>query len=303
MLKASNIFIVLNVLLFVALAFAGSWYNDNQMLIAVLLVVVFGIPHGAVDHILFMETNKANPIRFYVFYLSLISVILGLWLAFPTLSLVFFLFLSAYHFGQSQFSRFSNLSKASTLIIYASWGMSILSGLAYYNYEELYQLLSSSQDLNILLEVFQPQILFVSLLMSSLCFIVAFTYNLNAFTQKRFLIELGLFMLIHVCFYFHSLLLGFSLYFATLHSIQVLKEEYGFLSKKIIHFNLRSFLLKLIPYTLLSVIGIVIVLGLSHLEIIPLSKTLVIFMAVSALTLPHSMVMENFYQSKFHKAS
>ena len=302
MLKSSNLFIALNAILFIALAFGGGWYEDNQMYIAVLLIVLFGIPHGAVDHILFMENTKTDSRRFYVFYLSLICLILVLWLVFPILSLVFFLLLSAYHFGQSQFIRYSDLPRVSALVIYSSWGVSILSGLSLYNSDELKQILSSSSDMSGLLSVFQPRLLIVVLSISSLCFLLTFAYYKKAFSKRRFVIELLLFAFIHVCFYYHSLL-GFSVYFATLHSFQVLKEEYVFLSKRITHFNFRSFLFKLIPYTLLSLVGIVLMLGLSHLEFIPLSKTLLIFMSISALTLPHSMVMENFYLSTINKKS
>lgn len=299
MLKSSKIFIGLNALLLIGLTMSGSWYIEYQFYIALILVILLGIPHGAVDHILFIKNTKSNTLKFYGFYLSFIVSILVLWLILPLWSMVFFLVISAYHFGQSQFSKFSLLIANTRAFLYASWGVSILSGLSLYNYEELSQLFTSSADIEGLMKLFEPSILTVVLISSSLCFFFLLIMNYRAFSKKQFGIEVLLFILIHISFYFHSLLLGFSLYFATLHSFQVLKEEYAFLFSKSKNFNFSLFLSKLIPYTIVSLIGIALLLSLSHFEIIPLSKTLLIFMSVSALTLPHSMVMENFYASVF----
>ncbi len=299
MFKPSKIFIVLNALLLAGLSLSGAWYLEYQFYLAVILVVLFGIPHGAIDHILFVKNTKSNYLRFYGLYLSLIALIFVLWLLIPLTSMVFFLVISAYHFGQSQFSKYTLVTKKARAILYISWGVSILSGLSFYNYNELAELFTSSTDIVNLLELFQPQALIVVLFLSSICFFVVLAYNYKAFSIKQLGLEFILFLLIHLCFYFHSLLLGFSLYFATLHSFQVLKEEYKFLNSKVKYLNMASFLTKLLPYTIISLVGITVMLCLSHYQIIPFSKTLLIFMSISALTLPHSMVMENFYSTLF----
>lgn len=295
MLSPPRIFLFLNVVLLLVSSLAGSIPVSVQLVIAVVLIGLIGIPHGAIDHVLFIDITKAKPSFFYTFYFVLIGVIISVWLFFPIIGMFLFLVLSAYHFGQSQFNGYSNLSRKVRLYLYLSWGISILSALSLYNHEEIFSICSTSKDLRPLLLVFQPSILLVVLIFSTLSFFTILFLNYKAFSKKKVVVELGIFVLIHLTFYAHSILIGFSIYFATLHSLKVLYEEYAFLKSKQAHFNVTSFLSILMPYTLISLIGIMLLFGLSHFGVIDTSKTLLIFIAISALTLPHSVVMENFY--------
>jgi Brp/Blh family beta-carotene 15,15'-monooxygenase len=248
-----------------------------------------------------MQNNPIKPVYFYTFYFALIGVIIFLWFFFPAVGLIVLLVLSAYHFGQSQFCRYTYLPNPIKIFIYLFWGSSILAGLIVYNTTEIVHLFNSSQDTQELLSVFQSSIHRYILGISTISFLVLFFYTSKAISRKQFLMEIGLFTLIHVSFYFQSLLIGFSIYFATLHSLEVLLEEYSFLKKQLPPFNLGSFLSILIPYTLVSLLGLIILLGLSHFGVLPISKTLVVFISISALTLPHSIVMESFYSSFYTK--
>ena len=107
--------------------------------------------------------------------------------------------------------------------------------------------------------------------------------------------EALLFGLIHLCFYTLPLLVGFTIYFSTLHSMQVLLEEFDYLKKRMMKLSMADFILLVTPYTLISIVGLAILLVLSHFQIIAISGTLLVFIVISILTLPHSIVMDNFY--------
>ena len=107
--------------------------------------------------------------------------------------------------------------------------------------------------------------------------------------------EMLLFGLIHLCFYTLPLLVGFTIYFSTLHSMQVLLEEFDYLKKRMMKLSMADFILLVTPYTLISIVGLAILLVLSHFQIIAISGTLLVFIVISILTLPHSIVMDNFY--------
>ena len=81
------------------------WAPDLQLPLAIVLIAVIGIQHGALDHILHshMHGDPEGPLR-QSFVLPYIAGIGVAWVAFetaPELMLGAFLLVSAYHFGMS----------------------------------------------------------------------------------------------------------------------------------------------------------------------------------------------------------
>ncbi len=290
------IFVFFNLVLFAFAQIGGGISLPIQLAISVLLIGIVGIPHGAIDHVLFIQTTKGNPFIFYTFYFGLIGLSIAIWVFVPTAGFLFFLVLSAYHFGQSQFSKYHLLTRYVKWVLYLSWGCSILAALMVYNQQEIIVFSELSVDLKQLQVVFQLSIQKTILVFSTFIFLLVFILHRKTFSKSEFLLEIMFFALIHLSFYMHSLLIGFSIYFAAIHSLSVLKQEYAFLKSKFSNFNLRSFLRILTPYTLISIGGLSVLIGLSHSGIIEVSKTMVVFISIAALTLPHSVVMEKFYQ-------
>ncbi len=77
-----------------------------QLIFCAGLLLVAGIPHGALDHLIERErsTRQNQPFSMRVFiakYLLMIAVYGVGWLFFPVLSLVLFLLISAWHFGET----------------------------------------------------------------------------------------------------------------------------------------------------------------------------------------------------------
>ncbi len=77
-----------------------------QWIVFVGLLVVVGIPHGALDHLIARETasraGKSFSLSWFVFRYLLIMALYGMaWFVFPVLSLVLFLFMSIWHFGET----------------------------------------------------------------------------------------------------------------------------------------------------------------------------------------------------------
>lgn len=295
MLKPRSIFIFLNVILWLLQLLIGDIPTWMQVSLAASLIALVGIPHGAIDHVLFVKNTKASPLFFYGFYLAMITLIVFIWLLFPHVGLVMFLILSAYHFGQSQLSSYNKIPALIKALLYFLWGSSILSALVVYNQREIFQICGASQDLLQLLVVFQSPIFKLVLLFSTLCFLLFFARFASRIGSKNVAIELFILGLIHLSFFTQSILIGFSIYFATLHSMGVLQEEFDFLKTKIFNFNFVQFIWLLMPYTLLSLFGIALLLMLSYFTFLPMSGTLIVFISISALTLPHSVVMEQFY--------
>ena len=99
---------------------------------------------------------------------------------------------------------------------------------------------------------------------------------------------------IHLSFLTLPLLVGFTIYFSTLHSMQVLSEEFGYLKKKKLQLTVSDFVFMILP-TLVSIIGLGALLILSYFGTISMSATFLVFVVISILTLPHSIVMDDFH--------
>jgi Brp/Blh family beta-carotene 15,15'-monooxygenase len=71
-----------------------------------VFLITLGIPHGAVDHIVAKQVAESNQrtfslARFLAQYMLQIVLYAALWYLFPAMSLLLFILLSAWHFGES----------------------------------------------------------------------------------------------------------------------------------------------------------------------------------------------------------
>ena len=103
--RALHSHIVISVLLFALLlhVFTGAADLLKWPAIAALLVLVLGVPHGALDVALASHRQCFVGIRqtaaFLLKYIGLAGAVAGVWLLWPSGSLAAFLLLAAYHFG------------------------------------------------------------------------------------------------------------------------------------------------------------------------------------------------------------
>ena len=98
--------IVAGVLLVSYQQWVGPLPIAAQLSFCVGLLLVAGIPHGALDHLIEQEHSirRAQPFsmrQFFLKYLVTIAIYGIGWLVFPVLSLVLFLLISAWHFGET----------------------------------------------------------------------------------------------------------------------------------------------------------------------------------------------------------
>lgn len=298
-------FIFYGLFLILLALFSGIGQIDSsvEIIVAASLVILVGIPHGAVDHILYLDGKKINPLFFYGAYLGLIIVNIALWIWLPVFSLIFFLANSAVHFGQSQFSDFNKIPKKTALILNICWGASILLGLVFYHFNEITNVVSQTPDLLPFMMVLNRELLFVLLLIFSVTAITSMVYATanKALTIEKLMLELIIFGLIHIAFFLLPLLIGFTLYFVLLHSLKVMLEEFRYLRFKKRGLSIMGFVKMLAPFTVLSIFFGAVVILLAYLGILQASYALIFLVLLSAITLPHSIVMDQFYKGVFQK--
>lgn len=256
-----------------------------------LTLVCFGLPHGSVDHFVAEKSSeKINLIRFLTIYLTQIAVVAICWYYLPLPSLLFFLLLSAWHFGETDLAsslKKNNLISASAKILY---GTGILGWILLVH---PMQTLSYLQDLSPafghasfigkkLLSWHLAILVFcgsITLLIAAICSI----------RKKDFiLIKTALLLLIT---YFLPLLAAFAFYFGLWHSVHALMHI-----KNHLKINWQKLFILAMPLSLISIVGLIFFLLLvQHLH---LNLVLLTFIFISALTLPHARVMSNMYRIK-----
>lgn len=270
---------------------------NHQLIAASIFILLFGIPHGAIDHVLFFRKSQMSTVSFYIIYLGLIVAFVGLWLCWPLLSFVLFLLLSAYHFGESQLVDMSLSKQPYKPLIYFNWGLALLATLMYYNLLELKEITAFFHDTLSLKVIYDETVIFwfylltnsLNLLVLSLLF---FKDKLNA---RRFSSELFLIALIHLTFFLFPFIIGFSLYFVVLHSMVVMHHEYQFFKSENPAFSVFQFIKLLLPYSVLSIVFTSLLMLTSHWGYINISIPFLAIIIISVITLPHAIVMTIFY--------
>lgn len=269
---------------------------DNQLLGSLILIILFGIPHGAIDNVLYLKESNVSKKAFYSFYLLSMVLYCCFWFIAPFYSFIFFLFISSYHFGESQLSNYKieiNFSK----IMFFVWGVALMSTLFLYNAEELSDLFNSYVDTSNFSIIFKYNLLDILFYSSNLLIFLFLLYLKikKIITNQIFNTELFQIILLHITFFIFPVIISFTLYFVVLHSMKVLLQEYRYLEQKISGLNLIKFIKLLAPFTFLSVFLFILFVLISNFYNIDISLLLFSIISISVITLPHSISMTNFY--------
>lgn len=198
--------LILSLLFIILNSINLTYLIDGILLIGLLLI---GIPHGAVDHLL--ETNQFNQsisFKFIGLYLAQGATIVLLWYISPTIALLVFLSYSIYHFAQADFKEWKLNSKISWI-----WGILFFNGI----------LLSHPIELNEILDQLSvtelPEI--SGIVSFNLWNDIAFSclgigVVMGIFLRSKAMITLGLFLLLSTQL---SLIHAFGTYFIFNHSL------------------------------------------------------------------------------------
>jgi Brp/Blh family beta-carotene 15,15'-monooxygenase len=264
-----------------------------------LLIVFTGIPHGAVDHLVEARNRSLHEQKFllprFLFIYVLQMAVYGLlWYLFPALSLLLFLILSAWHFGESD----TEPAPVHWLwdIFKAALGAAVLFFLLLrepFFTAELINRISRSNALSNTawqwMVVHQTPLLFV-------LFALILAFHAAAQWQKP--IPLGYkrwipWIAVMAVAYFLPLLPAFALYFGGFHAINTFHHIHLHLGKDTSPWLLWR---KTMPFTLLALVVLLITGWLwwksfQHLDPLP-----VLFIFIAIITLPHLLVMSKMFR-------
>ena len=272
---------------------------EAQIITSTFFILLVGVPHGSLDHILIPKHTLNSKIKFYIFYLGLIVLNLLIWHYNQVLGLIIFLLISSYHFGETQLFHLNLKKKILTHFTYLIWGSSVLFTFVFYNTAEFVDLSHVYSDTQNLLTHFD---------LDSLVYLFYFTNGLIGVLFVSFVLFFGVkpslviseaffLVVMHLSSFLFPLIICFTLFFIVLHSLPSLSNQYNHFKSTNDNFSLKKFILLMLPYSSVSVFFIIFICFCSHMDYIVYSVPLISIVLISVITLPHCFIILKFNNS------
>jgi Brp/Blh family beta-carotene 15,15'-monooxygenase len=277
----------------------------SQAEIAVLIgvVLLLGIPHGAVDHLVAKDLYALQPhwldqTKFYAGYLLAMGVYGGLWYLFPAPALLLFLGFAVYHFGQSDL-EYLGLQGERQTVLDVSRGLLLiglplvahlevvapiferiagLNPLAWpilADYAWLWTTILIAQHVVLFFALAAPRVLWADLLREGVTIAV-----------------------LSVLFVLVNPLVAFAVYFGFWHSLGHILELLRYFNRRGRQMTLVGFYRHAALFTVISILGLAglyLTAGAFGLREHMIS---LLFILISLLTLPHMVIVEKFWQAR-----
>lgn len=268
------------------LFFQGN-QNFEWILFGTILLTI-GIPHGALDHLLLNPMiNNKGLVKFIFKYLVIIILYSIIWIFFPIPALLAFIAMSAYHFGQSHFI-WTTLTYQKN-IIYLLTGVYYLSVIFWGDFN------NTAAILNNLINIEPLQHYGLPIIISSLLISIVLINRNNLKNWKILSLEM---IVVGILLYQLPLLVAFIIYFGFWHALPSMHEEYLSLKNYFFKNKLKSFIMRMIPFTAVSIGGMIVILALFYSSSEAEELILMFFILVSLISAPHIWYMNLFLESK-----
>ncbi|MDC3356267.1 Brp/Blh family beta-carotene 15,15'-dioxygenase [Candidatus Pelagibacter ubique] len=265
-------------------------------IICLLLILSIGISHGALDNQkgkrLIKLYNINNIYYFYLIYLIIAATIIIIWLLAPTLSLIIFLIVAAYHFGKEDTEFLITKKSNIDIILYFLKGILIIIAPLMFHFVETINifklLLIQNESFYLFLNFIENNYII------SFIFLISLLTNIYFFLKDFKLVNLLIFFdftSILILNYFFTPLVAFTLYFCFLHSFRHSLSLITELDKYNFKNGLLTFIKKAAPLTILTAIFYLLSLYyLSNHYLVNEAIYKVIFIGLASLTFPHILL-------------
>ena len=260
---------------------------DIASVVALLFVVLIGLPHGAFDGAIANHLGAgrsfAAAAKFIASYCAAAGLVITIWTMFPAVSLALFLIISMIHFGRGDASAKSGLVFMTQVLLHG--GLPIF-GIIYFQQSSVIPLFDAltngASDLAIL----------ISKIMFPVLGLMAGLYGLMAFRDASLRARFAEFFLLAVVFAFLPPLVSFALYFCIIHTGRHMRRIWHVLASAS---SPKGLYQQAVGFTLASwLVGGAAFLWLEtgNLDAALLQ---VVFIGLAALTVPHMILVDGFF--------
>lgn len=251
-------------------------------------MLLVGIPHGAVDHLLEFK-KQTNIYMFIVKYVSIVLLYFLFWHFFSLLAIVLFIIYSAFHFGESELQQIGKSpNTVKNFLVSFSLGLTILFFIITTHLQATVNLIAEINGLEFILTYNQSFFLYQT---PSVIILSALLVGFALYFNKSSLYILLIILLLSTTI---PLLFAFGLYFICQHSVNAWQHILTELNIK----N-KALLKKAFPFSfaaiLLFVCFAVLTFSYNNETLKILNSQFFIFLA--CISLPHVLLMHKFYNN------
>ena len=260
---------------------------DMASVIALLFVVLIGLPHGAFDgaiaNHLGAGRSLAEAAKFITSYCAAAGLVIVIWIMFPAVTLTLFLIISMIHFGRGDASAQSRPVFMMQVLLHG--GLAIF-GIIYFQQSSVVPLFEALTNGDSNLPILTSNI------MVPVMGLTAGVYSLMAFRDSSLRARFAEFVLLAVVFAFLPPLVSFALYFCIIHTGRHMRRIWHVLAsssspvglyKQAAGFTLASWLAGGMAFIWLET---------GNLDAALLQ---VVFIGLAALTVPHMILVDGFF--------
>ena len=285
----------------------GGLSGENSEIVGAWLLLgsalLFGLPHGAYDFWILFDSTRRERQSFRAFfgllttYLILALTVVGVWYLLPSVVLIGFLALTAWHFGSGD-AIWETENRKDWLINSLGRGLLVMSApLAFYQTESGSVLAKlDAKSAEILLSV-APYTLAIGIVLISLNNSVALFQDFKLQTENRLLTLFEAFFLL-LFFWLTTPLLAVTVYLIGVHSwrhllrLEIYEQREKAFERKNLRQIISRFHQRALPVTLISLAGLGLIFWLWELRISDLTNyTSAYLVLLSALTVPHAALI------------
>lgn len=246
-----------------------------------VLIALLGIPHGSLD--LNLMSTRAQRLREFVVYLGCIALVIGIWLVHPALMLALFLINSAWHFGDCDLSTNHRLRPLLAL----TYGAAVLLLLIDLQDPTIGSILQTLLGYPIDASMVSH---YSELRMRAALLIIGIPM-IHSRVPRGIQLLHGL-LIIGVSMLAPSLI-AFTWYFVVMHSWTSMNRLRHHIDE--VHpWSWQKLIIAAAPLSIISFIGI----GMGQLVFPQVNMLAMLFIALSALTVPHSRLFHRVYAQR-----
>lgn len=262
----------------------GSIVEDY---IGYILVISIGILHGANDLLILSIKEKVSVFnkKNLLIYIGIVIICFCLFFFEPFFTIILFILISSYHFGEEYFSSSIKINPFFNSIYFISYGLFLFSILFILTIEDVKIIMNELTGVS-----FTKNFIKITLVCSGVLFFLLSLFLLlkKKIESLKFFKEVFYLLLISLVFNTSSLILGFAIYFILWHSLPSILCQIEFISGDFSKKNIIFYLKKA------SIFWVVSLLGLFILYLFFNGTKLfnsLIFVILFAVTAPHIWVM------------
>ena len=283
-------------------SFLGLWINsffsnEFQLIVGFILILSFGILHGANDLALIKNVNPNNKVEnFYkvlLYYIIIVLVGATLFYIIPWLALTLFIIISGYHFGEQQWNEQLKIEAKWIKFIYEMlYGLIILFLIFTFHAVEVQKIILAITTIEVPNFAY---LLILKILLSLFALLSIFFYFKIERFKNYFFKELFYLFVFSIIFKASSLIWGFALYFIFWHSIPSMIDQIKFLFGNDSFYNFKLYFRSAFAYWIVSLLGIALLYFIFKDQKI---FNALFFSFLASITFPHVIVILKIFNKK-----